>query len=98
MHLKLTATIASVLALSLAASVALAQPAAGGGGGRGAALRAACAADFQKFCPNVQMGPDMRKCVRSNFNSLSDSCKAVLEQMRSHRQESSPQGGGAAPQ
>ncbi|HWF76057.1 MAG TPA: hypothetical protein VN694_02670 [Caulobacteraceae bacterium] len=101
MHLKLKARIAApfcaVLALGLAAGPAFAQP-AGDGGGHGAALKAACAADFQKFCPNVQMGPDMRKCVRSNFNSLSESCKTVLQQLRSAHQERSQGGGAAAPQ
>jgi hypothetical protein len=104
MHLKLTATIAApfcaVLALGLAAGAAFAQPAGGdggGGGGRGAAVRTACAADIQKFCPNAQMGPDMRKCIRGNFSSLSDSCKTALQQMRAAHQEHS-QGGGAAPQ
>jgi hypothetical protein len=104
MTLSLKASIAAapligVLALSLSAGAAFAQPAAGDGGGRGAALKAACAADFQKYCPNVQMGPDMRKCVRTNFSSLSDGCKSVLKQLRSARQDH-PQGGAApaAPQ
>ena len=91
---SLKASIAAALALSLAAGAAFAQPA--GAGERGAALKAACAADFQKYCPNVQMGPDMRKCVRTNFSSLSDGCKSVLKQMRSARQEQ-PQGGSGAP-
>jgi hypothetical protein len=102
MTLSLKASIAAapligVLALSLAAGAAFAQP--GAGGDRGAALKAACAADFQKHCPNVQMGPDMRKCVRTNFSSLSDGCKSVLKQLRSARQDH-PQGGAApaAPQ
>ena len=91
MTLKLKATIAGALALGLAAGAAFAQPAEGGG--KGAALKAACAADFQKFCPNVQMGPEMRACVRTNFKSLSDGCKSVLQQLRSARQsqgQSSP--------
>ena len=90
------ASIAGALALTLAAGAAFAQPAEGGGG-RGAALKAACGADIQKFCANVQMGPDMRKCVRTNFSSLSDGCKSFLQQMRSRRQEGG-QGGGGAPQ
>jgi cytochrome c556 len=94
MHLKLKATIAGALALSLAAGAAFAQPAAGG---RGAALKAACGADFEKYCPNVQMGPDMRACVRTNYKTLSDGCKSVLQQLRSAHQEHS-QGGAAAPQ
>jgi hypothetical protein len=101
MTLKLNASIAGVLALTLAAGAAFAQPPAsgggGGGGGRGAAFREACGADIQKFCPNVQMGPGMRACVRKNASSMSDGCKSFLQQMRGARQDH-PQGGAAAPQ
>lgn len=90
-------SLGAVLALGLAAGAAFAQPAAGGGGGHGAALKAACAADFQKYCPNVQMGPDMRACVRTNYKSLSDGCKSVLQQLRSAHQDRS-QGAAAPPQ
>jgi hypothetical protein len=96
MYRSLKASIAGVLALTFAAGVAFAQPPAGGGGGgsgRGAALRAACGMDIQKFCPNLQPGPDMRACVRKNYASLSDGCRAQLDQMRSQRQQQ----GGAAP-
>jgi hypothetical protein len=95
--LKFKASIAAALALTLAASAAFAQPPAGGGdaGGRGQAMKAACGADVQKFCPSQQPGPDLRACVRKNFASLSDSCKSFIEQMRARRQQ---QGGGAAPQ
>jgi len=99
--LKFKASIAGALALALAASAAFAQPPAGGGGGggggggHGQAMKAACGADVQKFCPNLQPGPDMRQCVRKNFASLSDGCKSFIEQMRARHQQ---QGGGAAPQ
>ncbi len=95
MNLRTTfkASIAGVLALSFAASAAFAQPA---GAGRGA-LRQACGADVQKFCPNMQPGPDIRACIRKNFASLSDPCKSALQQMRAQRQQQQSQGGGAAP-
>jgi len=93
--LKLKALIAGALALTLAASAAFAQPpAGGGGGGHGEAMKAACGADVQKFCPNLQPGPDVRQCVRKNFASLSDGCKSFIEQMRARRQQQ--QGGAAA--
>jgi len=97
--LKLKASIAGALALTLAGSVAFAQPPAGGGGGggHGQAMKAACGADVQKFCPNLQPGPDMRECVRKNFASLSDGCKSFIEQMRARHQQQQG-GGGAAPQ
>lgn len=96
MNLSLKASIAGVLALTFAAGVALAQPpAGGGGGGRGAALRQACGADIEKFCPNLQPGPDMRACVRKNYAALSDGCRSFLDQMRSQRQQQGGQGGAA---
>jgi hypothetical protein len=103
MTLSLKASIAGALALSVAAGVAFAQPpaggAGGGGSGRGAALRQACGADIEKFCPNLQPGPDMRACVRKNYASLSDGCRSVLDQMRSQRQQQGAPGGAApAPQ
>jgi hypothetical protein len=95
---KFEASIASaafIAALAVgAAGAAFAQPAEGGGR---AAFTQACGADIQKFCPNMQPGPDMRTCVRSNEKSFSDPCKAFLDRMRSMRQQHS-QGGGAAPQ
>jgi hypothetical protein len=98
--LKLNASIVGVLALTLAAGAAFGQPPAGGGGGggRGGAVRQACAADIQKFCPNIQPGPGggMRDCIRKNFDGLSDSCKSALQQMRAMRQQQQQQGGGAA--
>ena len=94
MHLplKFNLSMSGALALTLAASVAFAQP-PGGGGGRGEAMKAACGADVQKYCANLQPGPDLRACVRKNYASLSQSCKTVIEQMRARHQQ---QGGGAA--
>jgi len=86
MKQPLFAAAAVVASLALAGG-ALAQPAAGGG-------RAACMADFQKLCPNAKPGPGggMRECVRSNWDHLSDACKAAITQMRAARQN-----GGAKP-
>jgi hypothetical protein len=91
------APLLGILALACAAGVAFAQPPAGGGG-RGGALRQACAADVQKFCPNMQPGPDIRACIRKNFASLSDPCKSAIQQMRAQRQQQQSQAGAAAPQ
>lgn len=87
------APLLGALALTLAASAAFAQPAADGGHGQ--AMKAACSADVQKFCPNLQPGPDMRQCVRKNFASLSDGCKSFIEQMRAHHQQQQGAGGAA---
>ena len=86
----LKTSIAAALAFAVAAGAAFAQP---GQGGPGAALKAACAADFQKFCPNMGPSLEMRACVRKNYHSLSHSCQAVLAKMQSQRQQE-----GGAPQ
>jgi hypothetical protein len=89
---------AAALALGLA-STAFAQPPAdsgsgqGPGGGRGA-IRQACGADIQKYCPDARPGPGggMRDCIMKNHDSFSDSCKAALAQMRARRQQGGDQG------
>ena len=101
MQLPSKASIAGVLALTLAAGAAFAQPPAGGGGGggggHGGGMRAACGADIQKFCPNLLPGPGMRDCIKKNYASLSDTCKAAIDQMRARRQQQQSQSGNAAP-
>jgi multidrug efflux system membrane fusion protein len=42
-----------------------------------ASLRAACAADVQKLCPNVEPGKGVRACLRANAADLSEECKAA---------------------
>ena len=63
------------------------QPAAGAESAKGGAAaksegrektRTACAADVQKFCPNVERGKDaMRACLQANAARLSEPCKAA---------------------
>jgi hypothetical protein len=63
------------------------QPAAGAESAKGGAAaksegrektRTACAADVQKFCPNVERGKDaMRACLQANAAQLSEPCKAA---------------------
>ena len=41
-------------------------------------LRAACAADVQKFCANIERAKGaMRACLEAHETQLSDSCKAA---------------------
>jgi hypothetical protein len=95
--MKPSILIAAALAFGLAAA-AFAQPPAdsstgsGPGGGRGA-IRQACGADIQKYCPDARPGPGggMRDCIMKNHDSFSDSCKAALAQMRAQRQQSGAQ-------
>ena len=58
-----------------------------------AALRQACAADFQKLCPG-QEGRDAFMCLRQSADQASAGCKAALAKMP-HR---APGGGGPAGQ
>ena len=77
--MKPSILIAGALAFGLA-SAAIAQPpadngsGAGHGGGRGA-IRQACGADIQKYCPDAKPGPGggMRDCIMKNHDSFSDS-------------------------
>jgi len=82
---------AAALAL-LAAGVAAAQPPPGGG------VREACAADTQKLCPDAKPGPGggMRQCIRSNYASLSDGCKAAIQAMRARREQERQNGDAPA--
>ena len=41
-------------------------------------MRTACAADVQKFCPNVERGRDaLRSCLQANAAQLSEACKVA---------------------
>lgn len=41
-------------------------------------VRAACAADVQKFCATVERGKGaMRECLQANETQLSDACKSA---------------------
>jgi hypothetical protein len=77
MHLK---TCGVVLALTLLPVTALAQSAAPGVDKQEARakFRAACAADVQKFCANIERAKGaMRVCLTAHETELSDTCKAA---------------------
>src|SRR5436190_18843560 len=45
--------------------------------------RAACAADLQKFCADVEPGKGARqKCLRSHRKEISPECKAARQELR----------------
>jgi Cysteine rich repeat len=74
MHLK---TIGTAFALALLPMTAFAQSAAPQTPTREQA-RAACAADVQKFCANIERAKGaMRSCLESHQTQLSDGCKAA---------------------
>jgi hypothetical protein len=45
---------------------------------------AACAADVQKFCPNMAPGPDRQKCVVVNMAKMSPNCQTVYNALRAN--------------
>jgi hypothetical protein len=90
MTLSLKSSIAGALALALAAGAVVAQPAQES---PGAGLKTACAADFQKFCPDMGPGLELRTCVRKNFHALSKTCQGFLLKMRGQHGQA-----GGAPQ
>lgn len=60
-----------LLATSLGTGVAMAQT---------AAERAACEADFKKFCVGVEPGGGRgEECLAKYLNELTPECKAVIE-------------------
>jgi Spy/CpxP family protein refolding chaperone len=48
------------------------------------ALREACSADLEAFCPDVRPGPGMFHCLRSHFEDVSDGCREAMPDRR-HR-------------
>jgi membrane fusion protein, multidrug efflux system len=74
--------------VSVAAPTPVEQPAApdrptatGNGGPRAASFRAACAADIDKHCRNVERGRAIRACLQANAPQLSEGCKAAAEKL-----------------
>jgi|HubBroStandDraft_3_1064219.scaffolds.fasta_scaffold05397_4 hypothetical protein len=59
----------------------------------GQGVRAACAADFNKFCSDVQPGGGrIRACIAEHKDDLSPGCRDALQQARAHRPQ--PDAGG----
>jgi hypothetical protein len=46
------------------------------------AVRAACAADYMKLCPDAKTRDDRRQCMMANSDKFSDSCKAAIADLR----------------
>ena len=58
------------------------QPPAGGGR-MAAQLREACAADAQKYCPDLGRGPERRACMREHQAQLTQPCRDAMAAVRS---------------
>ncbi len=54
------------------------------------AVRAACADDYAKLCPDAKTRDDRRQCMMSNADKFSDTCKAAIADMRSKMQAAPP--------
>jgi hypothetical protein len=91
MTYRLTAALALAGTL-FAAGATAAQPADDG------AVRQACAADFQKACPDAKPGDGtLKACARAHFMSFSGPCKTALKALRAKMQQSG-QGGAVGGQ
>jgi hypothetical protein len=75
---------AAALSIALfAAGAAAAQPVDDSG------VRQACAADFQKACPDAKPGNGaLKACAKAHFMSFSHPCKTALRAMRARMQQS----------
>jgi hypothetical protein len=89
MHLR---TFGIALALAFVPVTAFAQSAVPSAGPQTAAsevrerMRAACAADVQKFCANVERAKGaMRGCLEAHVTQLSDGCKAARTERATER-------------
>jgi hypothetical protein len=77
----MTRTLSLTLALTLTPVAAFAQAP------DRAAIRKACAADFQSNCPGIQPGGGrLAACLKEKRASFSDACLATLQQARAQRQ------------
>jgi hypothetical protein len=50
-------------------------------------VRAACKADMDKLCPNVERGDARRSCIETNKDKFSDSCEAARNAARDAGQD-----------
>jgi hypothetical protein len=50
------------------------------------AVRAACADDYAKLCPDAKTRDDRRQCMMTNADKFSDTCKAAIADMRAKMQ------------
>jgi hypothetical protein len=80
--MRVFASLGVIIAVAVAAAPSFAQPPAGGGG-----VRAACAADISKLCPDAQPGNgSIRQCITTHRDQLSDGCKSALAAAMARRE------------
>ncbi|HZZ87519.1 MAG TPA: hypothetical protein VFE13_04200 [Caulobacteraceae bacterium] len=78
-------TLPRLIACGLAAALLVG---AGAGAARAGAVQSACAADFQKACPDAKPGPGggRGQCVRSHLSEFSQSCQSAIATMKAKLQ------------
>jgi hypothetical protein len=76
------AAITLVIALGAAGAVS-AQPSDNGMQG----MRAACAGDVAKLCPDAKTREDRHQCMMQHADQVSDTCKAAAAHRREKMQE-----------
>lgn len=87
----LAAVVSMPPAVAVAQSAAPAAPTAGSASSATAQarakVRAACAGDVQKFCPNVERGKGggLRECMKANEPQLSPECKSARDERAAAR-------------
>jgi predicted outer membrane protein len=86
MHRSILAAAAAIALLPLAALAQSTAPqSADPQDGRGK-MRAACAADIQKFCADIERAKGaMRSCLEAHENDLTASCKAARAERAAER-------------
>jgi hypothetical protein len=50
-------------------------------------MRAACAADIQKFCADAERGKSARACLQSHRAELSPECASARAELRAERRQ-----------
>jgi hypothetical protein len=89
MHRPILAAAAALAVLPLAALAQSTAPQAADQREGRSAVRAACAADIQKFCANIERARGaMRSCLEAHDKDLSASCKAARAERAAERAKS----------
>jgi hypothetical protein len=86
MHRSILAAAAALALLPLAALAQSTTPQSTDAQEGRAKMRAACAADIQKFCANIERAKGaMRSCLEAHENDLTASCKAARAERAAER-------------
>ena len=51
--------------------------------GKSAGMKEACTADIAAKCPTQALGGGLKKCLKDNYDALSDGCKGAIDGAKS---------------